>query len=139
MLDVRFLPRVSLSARAAPRQQKKHDTIGQSLFDPPMPSKDYRIWLSDHAYLVVAFVMVKGEVVSFVVRLMLMQDGGAASQRRPIRYCRRRDAGAGPGHGERRQGLDLHGNHELPDGQQVMIEVTVTDRPGHNTTKTQAR
>ena len=41
-----------------------------------MPSKDYRIWLSDHAYLVVAFVMVKGEVVSFVVRLMLMQDGG---------------------------------------------------------------
>src|ERR1019366_2406779 len=41
-----------------------------------MPSKDYRIWLSDHAYLVVAFVVVKGEIVTFVVRLMLMQDGG---------------------------------------------------------------
>lgn len=41
-----------------------------------MPTKDYRIWLSDHAYIVVAFVMVKGEVVSFVVRLMLMQDNG---------------------------------------------------------------
>jgi hypothetical protein len=35
-----------------------------------------RVWLSGHAYLVVAFVMVKGEIVSFVVRLMLMQDGG---------------------------------------------------------------
>jgi hypothetical protein len=27
----------------------------------------------------------------------------------------------------------------LPDGQQVVIEVTATDRPGHKTTKTQAR
>ena len=42
-----------------------------------MPSKDYRIWLSDNAYLVVAFVMVKGEVVSFVVRLMFLEDGRA--------------------------------------------------------------
>lgn len=41
-----------------------------------MPSKDYRIWLNDRAYLVVAFAMVKGEVVSFVVRLMLIQDDG---------------------------------------------------------------
>ena len=28
---------------------------------------------------------------------------------------------------------------KLPDGQQVVIEVTATDRPGHKTTKTQAR
>ena len=41
-----------------------------------MPSRDYRIWLSDHAYIVVEFVMVKGEIVSFVVRLMLVQDDG---------------------------------------------------------------
>ena len=27
----------------------------------------------------------------------------------------------------------------LPDGQQVVIEVTATDRPGHNTTKAQTR
>ncbi len=39
-----------------------------------MPSKDYRIWLSDTAYIVVDLVMVKGRVVSFVVfvvRLMV--------------------------------------------------------------------
>jgi hypothetical protein len=27
----------------------------------------------------------------------------------------------------------------LPDGQQVVIEVTATDQPGHKTTKVQAR
>jgi hypothetical protein len=27
----------------------------------------------------------------------------------------------------------------LPDGQQVVIEVTATDRPGHKTTKVQAK
>ena len=40
-----------------------------------MPSKDYRIWLSDTAYLVVEFVMVRGRIVSFVVRLMLLENG----------------------------------------------------------------
>ncbi len=36
-----------------------------------MPSKDYRIWLSDTTYIVVDLVMVRGRVVSFVVRLMV--------------------------------------------------------------------
>ena len=40
-----------------------------------MPSKDYRIWLSETAYVAVEFVMVRGWVVSFVVRLMLVEDG----------------------------------------------------------------
>ena len=40
-----------------------------------MPSKDYRIWLSDTAYIVVDLVMVKGRVVSFVVRLMVTISG----------------------------------------------------------------
>jgi hypothetical protein len=40
-----------------------------------MPSKDYRIWLSDTAYIAVEFVMVRGRIVSFVVRLMLLENG----------------------------------------------------------------
>lgn len=40
-----------------------------------MPSKDYRIWLSDSAYIVVDLTMFKGQVVSFVVRLMAIQGG----------------------------------------------------------------
>ena len=40
-----------------------------------MPSKAYRIWLSDTAYIVVEFVMVRGRIVSFVVRLMLLENG----------------------------------------------------------------
>ena len=35
-----------------------------------MPSKEYRIWLDHQNYIVVEVVMVKGNVVSFVVRLM---------------------------------------------------------------------
>ena len=42
-----------------------------------MPSKDYRIWLSDTACLGVDFVMVKGQIVSFVVRLMRVQPDGS--------------------------------------------------------------
>ena len=38
-----------------------------------MPSKDYKIWLDDRAYIVVELVMVKGRVVSFVVRLMRLE------------------------------------------------------------------
>ena len=37
-----------------------------------MPSKEYRIWLSESVYMVVDIVMVKGRVVSFVVRLMVV-------------------------------------------------------------------
>jgi hypothetical protein len=40
-----------------------------------MPSKDYRIWLSDDAYIAVQFIMVRGRVVSFVVRLMRLEGG----------------------------------------------------------------
>ena len=40
-----------------------------------MPSKDYRIWLSDKAYIVVEFVMMRGQILSFVVLLMLLEDG----------------------------------------------------------------
>lgn len=39
-------------------------------------SKDYRIWLSDRAYLVVDFVMYGGRVLSFVVRLMRVTEHG---------------------------------------------------------------
>jgi hypothetical protein len=42
-----------------------------------MPSRDYRIWLSDTAYIVVDFIMVRGQIVSFIVRLMLLESGGA--------------------------------------------------------------
>ncbi len=35
-----------------------------------MPSKDYRIWINETTYIVVDLVMVRGRVVSFVVRLM---------------------------------------------------------------------
>ncbi len=44
-----------------------------------MPSKDYRIWLSDTAYVVVKFIMVKGQIVSFVVRLMVIEPDGSES------------------------------------------------------------
>jgi hypothetical protein len=44
-----------------------------------MPSKNYRIWLADHAFIVVEFVMIKGRVVSFVVRLMLVERGREAN------------------------------------------------------------
>jgi hypothetical protein len=37
-----------------------------------LPSKEYRIWLTDRAYIAVEFVMIRGRVVSFVVRLMLI-------------------------------------------------------------------
>jgi hypothetical protein len=40
-----------------------------------LPSKDYRIWLSETAYIAVEFVMVRGVIVSFVVRLMLLESG----------------------------------------------------------------
>jgi hypothetical protein len=40
-----------------------------------MPSKDYRIWLSDKAFIVVEFVMMRGQIISFVVRLMLLEEG----------------------------------------------------------------
>jgi len=36
-----------------------------------MPSKDYRIWLDARTYIVVNLTMVKGRIVSFVVRLMV--------------------------------------------------------------------
>ena len=38
-----------------------------------MPQKDFQIWLSDSAYLVVDYETTDGNVVSFVVRLMLIQ------------------------------------------------------------------
>ena len=41
-----------------------------------MPSKDYRIWLSDTAYIVVDLMMLRGQIVSFVARLMMLQSGG---------------------------------------------------------------
>ncbi|MHB8524077.1 MAG: DUF7718 family protein [Limisphaerales bacterium] len=40
-----------------------------------MPSKEYRIWLAESAYIVVDFVMLRGCIVSFVVRLMCLQAG----------------------------------------------------------------
>ena len=40
-----------------------------------MPSKDYRIWLSDQAFIVVEFVMMRGQIISFAVLLMLREDG----------------------------------------------------------------
>ena len=44
-----------------------------------MPSKDYRIWLDAQTYLVVEFVMMRGRIVSFVVRLMLLDQAGTES------------------------------------------------------------
>ena len=38
-----------------------------------MPSKDYRIWLSEGAYIAVELLMIRGRVVSFVVRLMIAE------------------------------------------------------------------
>ena len=56
-----------------------------------MPSKEYRIWLSEHAYVVVEFVMIKGAIVSFVVRLMFVQgDGQEVNAARYDTACGRR-------------------------------------------------
>ena len=41
-----------------------------------MPEKDFIIWLDARAYIKVDFVTVRGSVVSFVVRLMLIEDAG---------------------------------------------------------------
>jgi hypothetical protein len=41
-----------------------------------MPSKDYRIWINETTYIVVDLVMVRGKVVSFVVRLMTIDGKG---------------------------------------------------------------
>jgi hypothetical protein len=38
-----------------------------------VPSKDYKIWLDDRTFIGVELVMVKGRVVSFVVRLMRLE------------------------------------------------------------------
>jgi hypothetical protein len=39
-----------------------------------MPQKDFQIWLTDKIYLVVDYETIDGRIVSFVVRLMLIQD-----------------------------------------------------------------
>jgi hypothetical protein len=44
-----------------------------------MPSKDYRIWLSEKAFIVVKFVMIRGEIISFVVLLMLLEEVGESN------------------------------------------------------------
>ena len=41
-----------------------------------MSEKDFFIWLDDRSYLNVNFTTVRGRVVSFVVRLMLVTDKG---------------------------------------------------------------
>ena len=38
-----------------------------------MPSKDYRIWINDTTYIVVDLVVIRGRLVSFVVRLMWIE------------------------------------------------------------------
>lgn len=38
-----------------------------------MPSKDYRIWINDTTYSVVDLVMIRGRLLSFVVRLMWIE------------------------------------------------------------------
>ena len=40
-----------------------------------MPSKEYKIWLDDRTFMVVELAMIKGGVVSFVVRLMYLEAG----------------------------------------------------------------
>ena len=40
-----------------------------------MPERTYNIWLDEKSYLVVEFTTVDGRVVSFVVRLMLVESG----------------------------------------------------------------
>jgi hypothetical protein len=39
-----------------------------------MPTKDFRIWINEKTYIVVDLVMVRGQVVSFVVRLMRIEN-----------------------------------------------------------------
>lgn len=39
-----------------------------------MPSKEFRIWINESIYVVVDLVMIRGQVVSFVVRLMLIES-----------------------------------------------------------------
>jgi hypothetical protein len=39
-----------------------------------MPQKDFQIWLTDKIYLVVDYETIDGQIVAFVVRLMLIQD-----------------------------------------------------------------
>jgi hypothetical protein len=41
--------------------------------DAQMPSKDYRIWINDTIYIVVDLVMIRGRLLSFVVRLMWIE------------------------------------------------------------------
>jgi hypothetical protein len=44
-----------------------------------VPSKHYRIWLDDRTYIAVEFVMVRGRVVLFVVRLMRIEGDEEAN------------------------------------------------------------
>ena len=39
-----------------------------------MTQKDFQIWLTDKIYLVVDYETIDGQIVAFVVRLMLIQD-----------------------------------------------------------------
>ena len=39
-----------------------------------MPTKDFRIWINETTYIVVDLGMVRGRVVSFVVRLMKIEN-----------------------------------------------------------------
>jgi hypothetical protein len=39
-----------------------------------VPSKDYRIWIDEATYIVVDLLLVKGRLISFVVRLMWLAD-----------------------------------------------------------------
>ena len=39
-----------------------------------MPSKDYRIWVNETTYIIVDLAMVKGRVISFVVRMMWISE-----------------------------------------------------------------
>ncbi len=41
-----------------------------------MAEKDYIIWLDGQTYIAVDFVTIRGEVVSFIVRLMLIEAAG---------------------------------------------------------------
>jgi len=39
-----------------------------------MPQKDFQIWLTDKIYLVVDYETIDGQIVAFVVRLMLIHN-----------------------------------------------------------------
>ena len=41
-----------------------------------MPQKDFIIWLNEKTYMQVDFVTVRGNVVSFTVRLMVIESSG---------------------------------------------------------------